>query len=98
MLRSGTCQGQTAAPEGARWTSLLQDTRRHLSPRFPDEAHFGAKSVRWSGVVRHGLRDADLIVGREACAKERQRRGYHAKRNGNQSVILCKNEPLGLLC
>ena len=73
-------------------------TRRHLPPDIWMQRIFDAKSARQGGVVRRNLRDVELIVGREAFAKEIERRGYHAIRNGNQIVVFCNNEPLELLC
>lgn len=69
-----------------------------LPPDLWIQRIFDAKSARQGGVVRRKLRDVDLIVGRAAFAREIERRGFHAIRNGDQIVVFCNNEPLELLC
>ena len=59
---------------------------------------FTTKSAQTGGLVRRKIVDVNREISQEALELEVRRRGYHMLRCGGHFVILCKSDPITLIC
>lgn len=69
----------------------------------PDADHclsaiFSAQAVARGSVVRRSIRRVEHEVGRDRLLVEVKRRGFHLAECGDQSVIICHDAGLRILC
>ena len=75
----------------------MPDRYLPMSPDYWLRQVFSSKAARDGGIVRRSVRDVERILGRDAFAKEMQRRGFSVVENGGQFVIFCNHDEVRIV-
>lgn len=66
----------------------------HITPERWVNQLFSSQEALSGGVVKRKLRDVERLVGRDAFAREVERRGFQAIHNNRHIVIFCNKLPV----
>ncbi|ROT98599.1 N-(5'-phosphoribosyl)anthranilate isomerase [Histidinibacterium lentulum] len=59
---------------------------------------FASDTARRGGVVRRKVSDVEREVGVAALELEVRRRGYHLLRSGGTFIVICRQDPVLVIC
>lgn len=59
---------------------------------------FSSETARRGGVVRRKVSDVEREVGVAALELEVRRRGYHLLRSGGTFIVICRTDPVLVIC
>ncbi len=64
------------------------------TPALWQDQIFGTKS----DIVRRSIRSVEREIGRDALELEVRRRGFHMIETAGQFIIICRSDPIRVIC
>ncbi|TBX15184.1 N-(5'-phosphoribosyl)anthranilate isomerase [Nioella sediminis] len=72
----------------------MAELPEYLTPDLWLDQIFSSKEAQRGGIVKRQIRDVERLVGRQACARALERKGFQAVENGRHFVVFCNGAPI----